>query len=352
MRNNITRSQMQFQDNYSLQQLNTFGINAYAKYYVEIHTLSDLIELIDTDIYRQSEHLILGGGSNILLLTDFDGLVIKNCLEGIDVVKKDTQHVWVKTGAGVVWHDFVLDCIKNDLGGVENLSLIPGTVGAAPMQNIGAYGVEIKDTFESLEAFNKATGQLETFDNTSCKFGYRDSIFKRKARDQYFITSVTFKLTRENHDLNISYGAIQEILLEDKITSPTIRDVSNAVIKIRQSKLPDPNKIGNAGSFFKNPTIDKIDHEALQNEFPTMPGYQLPNQQVKVPAGWLIEQCGWKGKTINNIGVHKHQALVLVNYGKGKGSDIKDLSIEIQKSVIAKFGISLTPEVNFVPSLS
>jgi len=343
-------SQMQFENNYSLQQLNTFGINAFAKYYVEIHALADLIELIDTDIYRESEHLILGGGSNILLTDDFGGLVIKNCIEGIEIVKKDIQHVWVKVGAGVVWHDFVLDCIKNDLGGIENLSLIPGTVGAAPMQNIGAYGVEIKNTFESLEAFNKTTGQLETFDNISCEFGYRESIFKHSARNKYFITSVTFKLTQGNHNLNISYGAIQEMLHEEKITSPTIKDISSAVIKIRQSKLPDPKKIGNAGSFFKNPTIDKIDHEALQAEFPTMPGYQLPNQQVKVPAGWLIEQCGWKGKTIDEIGVHKYQALVLVNYGEGKGSDIRDLSMEIQKSVIAKFGIHLTPEVNFVPS--
>jgi len=341
---------MQYQNNISLSRLNTFGIDAAAKHYVELHDEKDLIELVNGEIYQKSKHLILGGGSNILLTDDFDGLVIKNCFKGIKPIKEDNQHVWVQVGAGEMWHCFVLDCIEQNRGGVENLSLIPGTVGAAPMQNIGAYGVEIKDTFESLEAFHLASGTMHTFDNTSCNFGYRESIFKNSAKNQYIITSATFKLTRQDHVLNTSYGAIQDMLANEKITAPSIRDVSNAVIKIRQSKLPDPAKIGNAGSFFKNPTIDKIDYEALQTEFPTMPAYQLPDQQFKIPAGWLIEQCGWKGKTIGEIGVHKDQALVLVNYGKGKGKDIMKLALEIQQSVMGKYGIILSPEVNFVPA--
>lgn len=342
---------MQYQNNISLSRLNTFGIDAIAKHYVELHDEQDLVELINDDIYKKSKHLILGGGSNILLTDDFDGLVIKNCFKGIKSIKEDDHHIWVQVGAGEVWHDFVLDCIEQNRGGIENLSLIPGTVGAAPMQNIGAYGVEIKDAFESLEAFHLGNGTMRIFDNASCNFGYRESIFKNSAKNQYIITSATFKLTRQNHVLNTSYGAIQDILSKERITGPSIRDISNAVIKIRQSKLPDPAKIGNAGSFFKNPTIDKTDFEALQLEFPTMPAYQFADQQFKIPAGWLIEQCGWKGKTIGNIGVHKDQALVLVNYGKGEGEDILKLALEIQQSVIGKYGITLSPEVNFVPAL-
>ena len=343
---------MQFLSNISLRHLNTFGIEASTKYYVEIHGLNDLSELMNKEIYRQSAIFVLGGGSNVLLTDDFEGLVIKNCIKGIKSIKEDDNHVWVKVGAGVIWHDFVVDCVYNDRGGVENLSLIPGTVGAAPMQNIGAYGVEIKDIFQSLDAWHKKTGELHTFDNASCEFGYRESVFKNKAKDQYIITSAIFKLTKHSHHLNISYGAIQDTLKNDKISSPTIRDVSNAVIKIRQSKLPDPIKIGNAGSFFKNPVVDKIGYESLQVEFPTMPGYQQPDHQFKIPAGWLIEQCGWKGKTIGDIGVHKHQALVIVNYGTGKGDDIKKLALDIQQSVIDKFGIALIPEVNFIPAFN
>lgn len=341
---------MQFQNNISLRPFNTFGIEAFCKHYIEIHNLNDLQELFRTDMYQQSGHLILGGGSNILLTKDFDGLVIKNCITSTNIINENNHHVWVKVGAGTVWHDLVIDSINKNRGGIENLSLIPGTVGAAPMQNIGAYGVEIKNVFESLEAFHKHTGELHTFDNSQCEFGYRDSLFKRKAKNQFIITSVTFKLTKNKHILNISYGAIQDVLHLQNITSPTIEDVSKAVIKIRQSKLPDPKEIGNAGSFFKNPTIDKIDYETLQTKFTSIPGHKLPNQQVKVPAGWLIEQCGWKGKTIGDIGIHKSQALVLVNYGNGSGNEIKKLALQIQQSVIDKFGIKLTPEVNFVPS--
>lgn len=342
---------MQFQYNISLRQFNTFGIEASCKQFVEIQSLNDLIELFRTDVYQQSEHLILGGGSNILLTQNFDGLVIKNCIASQDIIKEDDQNIWIKVGAGTVWHDFVIDCIRKNRGGIENLSLIPGTVGAAPMQNIGAYGVEVKNVFQSLEAIHKTTGELHIFDNSQCEFGYRESIFKRKAKNQFVITSVTFKLTKSKHKLNISYGAIQDTLQKHEIKSPTIEDVSNAVIKIRQSKLPDPKEIGNAGSFFKNPTIDKNDYKNLQDQFITMPGYELTDQIVKIPAGWLIEQCGWKGKTVGDIGVHKNQSLVLVNYGGGSGHEIKKLALQIQQSVIDKFGIRLTPEVNFVPAL-
>lgn len=341
---------MQLESNISLRHLNTFGIDVKAKHYVEIHDAEDLFELINTEIYQQSKQLILGGGSNILLTDNFDGLVIKNSIVGISLVKDNDDHVWIKAGSGVVWHDLVMSCIDNDRGGIENLSLIPGTVGAAPMQNIGAYGVEVKDVFDSLEAFHKETGELHTFDNASCEFGYRESIFKHKVKSQYIIISVTFKLTKHKHHLNLSYGAIKETLQNKKIATPTIKDLSTAVIKIRQSKLPDPAKIGNAGSFFKNPSIDKIDYETLQNEFPDMPGYQLTNDQFKIPAGWLIEQCGWKGKTRGDIGVHKYQALVIVNYGNGKGQDIKKLALDIQQSVLDKFQIRLIPEVNFIPA--
>ena len=343
---------MQFQKNISLSHLNTFGIEAFAKDYVEIHQLADLYKLFNTNLYQQSEHLVLGGGSNILLTKDFDGLVIKNCIAGIDTTKEDADDIWVKVGAGIQWHKFVLDCIQQNRGGVENLSLIPGTVGAAPMQNIGAYGVEIKDVFESLQAFDKVTGELRTFDNKQCEFEYRESIFKHKAKNQFIITSVTFKLTRHKHLLNTSYGTVQDTLKAEGITtSPTIEEVSNAVIKIRQSKLPDPKEIGNAGSFFKNPLVHKIDYKKLLTKFPTIPAYQLSNQQVKIPAGWLIEQCGWKGKTIGNIGVYKNQALILLNYGNGSGNEIKKLALKIQQSVVDKFGIELSPEVNFVPAL-
>jgi len=343
---------MQIHQDTSLLHFNTFGIEAKAANFCEITCIDDLIELKTKNILDPCKLLILGGGSNILFTEDYDGLVLKNSVSGINVLRENDNHVWVKVGSGVVWHNFVIHCIDNDWGGVENLSLIPGTVGAAPMQNIGAYGEEIKNVFESLEAFEISSGDMKIFDNATCDFGYRESIFKHKVKGEYIITSVTFRLSKSDHSLNISYGAIQETLEKNAISRPTIKDVSDAVIEIRQSKLPDPKKIGNAGSFFKNPTIDKIDYEALEAEFPTMPSYQLPGDQFKIPAGWLIEQCGWKGKKIGDIGVHENQALVLVNYGKGKGVEIKKLALEIQKSVSDKFGILLSPEVNFVPPLS
>jgi UDP-N-acetylmuramate dehydrogenase len=334
----------------SLSELNTFGIKAMASNYVEIHDSTQFTELITDPIYLSNNHLVLGGGSNILLTKDFEGLVIRNCISGIDTIKENNSHVWLQVGAGVLWHDFVMHCVDQKWGGIENLSLIPGTVGAAPMQNIGAYGVEVKDVFISLEAIHKTTGILQSFDKATCEFGYRESIFKNKVKDKFIITSVTFRLTKHKHELNTSYGAIQETLDASDIGNPTIKDVSHAVIKIRKIKLPDPKEIGNAGSFFKNPSVYKINYESLQIDFPKIPGYNLPNEMVKIPAGWLIEQCGWKGKTIGNIGVHKNQALVLVNYGDGNGNDLKKLALEIQQSVVDKFGIKLNPEVNFVPS--
>lgn len=329
----------------SLKEYNTFGLEAKARTFVEVNSTKQLEEALK--IERQ-DLLILGGGSNVLLTKDFDGLVIKNSIKGIEVIDEDDQIVTVRVGAGEIWHNFVLHAIANNWGGIENLSLIPGTVGAAPMQNIGAYGVEIKEVFKSLDALHIESFTNKTFTKEECEFGYRESIFKLAAKSQYVITSVTFELTKNEHNINTSYGAISDTLSSKGITNPTIKDVSDAVIQIRESKLPNPKVIGNAGSFFKNPTIEKIDYEMLKLEYPEMPGYVVSEEEVKVPAGWLIEQCGWKGKQIGNIGVHKNQALVLVNYGGGNGSDIKQLALDIRDSVIGKFGIPLMPEVNFI----
>jgi UDP-N-acetylmuramate dehydrogenase len=334
------------EENVSLKTLNTFGIEASAARFANFTTIPELQEAL-TLLIPNERLLVLGGGSNILLTQDFKGLVLKNELRGIELINEDDTHLWVKSMAGEGWHSFVLYCIENNWAGTENLSLIPGTVGAAPMQNIGAYGIEIKDIFESLEALEIETGQLKTFNAEDCAFGYRESIFKTNLRGKYIITSVIFKL-KKVAEYNTSYGAIQETLESMGVIELSIKAVSDAVIQIRQSKLPDPAKIGNSGSFFKNPSIDKLDYEGLKAEFPNIPGYKLPENKIKVPAAWLIEQAGWKGKTFGEIGVHKHQPLVLVNYGNGKGNDIKNLAFEIQASVISKFGIELTPEVNII----
>jgi UDP-N-acetylmuramate dehydrogenase len=334
------------QQNVSLKAFNTFGLEAKAKLFCEFQSIEELIEALQQKSQDQTL-LILGGGSNMLITRDFDGLVLKNNLKGISLVKEDDNYIWVRAMAGENWHEFVLHCIDQNWAGIENLSLIPGTVGAAPMQNIGAYGVEIKDVFESLEAVEIATGKLRTFDNDTCAFGYRESIFKKEAKGKYVIAAVTFKL-KKSPEFNISYGAIQDTLKTMGVEQLSLKAVSDAVISIRQSKLPDPAEIGNAGSFFKNPTIDKIDYEGLKAEFESIPGYPQPENRVKIPAAWLIEQAGWKGRTFGEIGVHKKQPLVLVNYGSGKGEDIKNLAFEIQASVTSKFGIELTPEVNII----
>lgn len=335
---------MQIQENVSLKPYNTFGIDAKAKRFGAFATLEEL--KVGLEAKGKDQLLLLGGGSNILLTRDYDGIVLKNDMLGISVVKEDEDKVWVKAMAGENWHEFVLYCIEKGWAGVENLSLIPGTVGAAPMQNIGAYGVEIKDVFESLEALDIANGHIREFDKKACQFGYRESVFKKELKGDYIICSVTFKLDK-TPQFKTSYGAIQDTLKEMGLEKLSIKAVSEAVIKIRQSKLPDPNEIGNSGSFFKNPVIDMIDYEGLKAEFPNIPGYKQANEKIKVPAAWLIEQAGWKGKRFGEIGVHQNQPLVLVNYGKGKGADIAALSEDIRNSVQDKFGIILTPEVNF-----
>ncbi len=338
---------MQITRDLNLKSYNTFGLDVSCKYFVALQSVQEAIELLSTEVYQKNSHLILGGGSNVLLTKDFEGLVIHNGILGKELIHEDEDRVVVKIGAGEVWHESVLWTLENHWGGIENLSLIPGTVGAAPMQNIGAYGVEIKDVFVELSALNLASGKLETFSNEDCEFGYRESVFKKALKGKYLITEVTLQLQKKP-TVNVAYGAIQETLSAMGVEHPTIRDVSNAVIKIRQSKLPDPAQIGNAGSFFKNPTVTKPTFVQLQSKYPNIPGYELSGDAVKVPAGWLIEQCGWKGKVLGEIGVHKNQALVLVNYGNGKGKDIEQLSRDIRKSVEETFGISLTPEVNII----
>jgi len=333
--------------NTTLKSFNTFGLEASAAFFTVIDSTNKLLELVQSDIFKSNSVLILGGGSNILLTQDFKGLVVKNEIKGIENTNETKNEVFLRVGSGEVWHQFVLFCIDNGFGGVENLSLIPGTVGAAPMQNIGAYGVELKDVFFELEALNLATGEVETFNNDSCRFGYRESVFKHDLKGQYFITHVTFRL-QKNPILNLEYGAIRDTLKEETIRTPTLTDVSNAVIKIRQSKLPDPAKIGNSGSFFKNPIISVKQYELLKKTYPTLPSYPIDSESVKVPAGWLIEQAGWKGKTIGEIGVHKNQALVLVNYGNGHGSEIRKLAEKIQTSILENFNINLHAEVNII----
>ena len=334
-------------ENHSLLEHNTFGIDVSARYFVEISNEEELKNALVDERYKGQPILILGGGSNVLFTQDFPGLVILISIKGIEIKDSDDVNVLIQFGAGENWHQSVLYAIENGYGGIENLSLIPGTVGAAPMQNIGAYGVEIKDVFVSLEAINRETFEIKSFTLEDCNFGYRQSIFKNILKDQYIITRVTLRLSKQ-HELNTSYGAIGEMLTEAGISDPTTKDVSDAVIKIRQSKLPDPKVIGNAGSFFKNPTISSIDYEGLKAEFPEIPGYELPENQVKVPAAWLIQFCGWKGKRMGEIGVHENQALVLVNHGGGNGTEIRQLALEIQKSVADRFGIELEMEVNVI----
>ncbi|MCX2742349.1 UDP-N-acetylmuramate dehydrogenase [Mangrovivirga sp. M17] len=330
-----------------LKNYHTFGVPAIAEYLTEIHSIEEIREAID---YARSHNLqlnVFGGGSNVLFKNNPQGLTVVNKITGIEVVQETDKEVELSVGAGEIWHDFVLYCLDHKYYGIENLSLIPGTVGAAPMQNIGAYGVEIKEVFKHLDAVHRETKELERFNNEECQFGYRTSVFKTSQRDNYIIARVNFILSKVPAP-NISYGAISNTLEEMGISSPTPRDVSNAVIQIRSSKLPDPKQIGNAGSFFKNPSIPSEEYARLKTKFPEIPGYSQPDETVKVPAGWLIEQCGWKGKKVGNTGAHKKQALVLVNYGNAKGQEIYDLSEQILKSVHDKFGIDLEREVNII----
>jgi len=339
---------MQIQENISLKPYNTFGINATAKYFASFSSTDDLHELFAFNAKNNLNNpLILGGGSNILLTRDLNGLVALNQLKGIDVVQQDAENIYVKANAGENWHSFVLYCIQNNFAGVENLSLIPGSVGASPMQNIGAYGVEIKDVFHELEAYSIEDKKLVSFNNNDCEFGYRESVFKRKYKDKFIITSVTYRLNKVPV-FNTSYGAIQQELEKMGVQELSIAAISQAVINIRKSKLPDPVEIGNAGSFFKNPTVPKEKFETLKQKYPNIVGYAVNNEQVKLAAGWLIEQCGWKGYRKGDAGCHAKQALVLVNYGNAKGSEIYDLSTEILQSVEDKFGVMLEREVNII----
>ena len=337
---------MNIQENISLKAYNTFGIAKNARFFVIAKSITELKDALSWAKDQKINSLILGGGSNILLTQDQDALVIKIEIEGIVIVQEDENFLWVEVGAGVNWHQFVLTSIDNNWAGIENLSLIPGTVGASPMQNIGAYGVEIKDVFARLKALNRDSLKLEEFDADQCQFGYRESVFKHELKGKYVICSVTFKL-KKVPEFHTEYGAIQETLQASGIKELSLRAISDAVIQIRQSKLPDPKEIGNSGSFFKNPTISAQQFEALRDKYPTIPSY--PNEDgVKVPAAWLIEQCEWKGKRFGEIGVHSKQPLVLVNYGNGDGKEIKNLALKIQQSVFDKFQIEIHPEVNFL----
>lgn len=338
---------IKIEENVSLKAFNTFGIEVKCKYFTEINSVSDFLELITHTTYINNQKLIIGGGSNILFTQNFEGLVIKNNLKGISVVFENTEELVVKAAAGVVWHDLVLFCIAHNYAGLENLSLIPGCVGASPMQNIGAYGVEIKDLFEELEAYSMDKGERRIFKNNDCEFGYRESVFKHKLKNQFLITSVSFRL-KKRPVLNTSYGAINSELKAMNIISPGIKEVSNAVIHIRKSKLPDPKVMGNAGSFFKNPEVPAKQYNELRARFEDLVAYSLPNGNYKLAAGWLIEQCGLKGYEYNGAAVHAKQALVLVNKGNCRGEDVFKLSGYVLQTVFDKFGVTLEREVNII----
>ena len=337
---------MQIQHNFSLKKYNTFGIEANAKLFVAVHSVDELKTIL---IENKSEtKFILGGGSNMLLTQDIDALVIHIDFKGKKIIYEDEDFVWVESMAGENWHELVLWTIDQNFGGFENMSLIPGNVGTTPVQNIGAYGTEIKDTFVSCQAMNILSQEIKVFDKEACHFGYRESVFKQEIKDQFIITSVVFKLTKRHHKINISYGDITKELEFKNVTNPTLKDISNAVIAIRQSKLPDPKVLGNSGSFFKNPIILKSEYEKIHALHPEMPHYVISETQVKVPAGWLIEKAGFKGKRFGDAGIHKNQALVLVNYGNATGQEILNVSKDIQATVLKEFGIAIEAEVNVI----
>lgn len=338
---------MQLQKNISLKSFNTFGIDAKCALFCEIKNTDTLLEVIESPDVKNTPKLILGGGSNMLFTKDYNGLVLKNSLRGITVEREDAEHIWVRAAAGEVWHELVLFCIRNNYAGIENLSLIPGLVGAAPMQNIGAYGIELESVFDSLEAIHLQTGEQVVFKKEDCNFGYRESVFKNKFKDQFVITAVILRLNKKP-SFNVTYGAIRETLDKMQVQELSIKAISDAVIAIRSSKLPDPKVLGNAGSFFKNPEVQQEVFERTQKEHPNVPHYPAPHGLVKIPAGWLIEQCGWKGKRVGNTGSHKDQALVLVNYGGATGNEVYELAMKIKESVREKFGIEINPEVNLI----
>lgn len=337
---------MEIQHHFSLKNYNTFGIEAKAKQFVAVHSTEQLKYILEQR--KAEKKFILGGGSNMLLTKDIDALVIHIDLKGKKIIEENDDYVWVESQAGENWHEFVLWTIDQDFGGLENMSLIPGNVGTTPVQNIGAYGTEIKDTFVSCQVITIENQEIKTFSKEECNFGYRESIFKNDVKDQYIITSVVFKLTKKNHKINTSYGDIVAELAKNNRTEPTLKDVSNAVINIRRSKLPDPKELGNSGSFFKNPILLKSDFQKIQHQFPEMKYYEISETEVKVPAGWLIEQAGFKGKRFGDAGIHKNQALVLVNYGNATGAEILNVSKNIQETIFKKFGINIETEVNVI----
>ncbi|ULQ57448.1 UDP-N-acetylmuramate dehydrogenase [Flavihumibacter rivuli] len=341
---------MKIQENFSLRPYNSFGIDARARYFASFQSVDQLESLqweMQHHALKDQQYMVLGGGSNILLTGDFNGWVFRNEIEGIEELHEDAEYVYVKAGAGVNWHAFVQYCISKNWGGLENLSLIPGNVGASPMQNIGAYGVELDDVFWDLEAYHWQDKKVHTFTRQDCEFGYRESVFKKRFKGQFVILNVTFQL-RKHPVFHTSYGAIQQELEKLGVKELSIQAISQAVINIRSSKLPDPKKIGNAGSFFKNPTIPVEKYHELKELFPEIVGYHLPGDEVKLAAGWLIEQCGWKGYRKGDAGCHSQQALVLVNHGNATGKEILDLSQEIVESVEFKFGVELEKEVNII----
>ena len=337
---------MEILHNFSLKKYNTFGIEAKAKQFVAVHSTAQLKTILEEN--KSHKKFILGGGSNMLLTKDIDALVIHIDLKGKKIIEDSDEFVWVESQAGESWHEFVLWTIDQNFGGLENMSLIPGNVGATPVQNIGAYGTEIKDTFVSCEAIAIENQEVKTFLKEECHFEYRESIFKNEAKDKYIITSVIFKLTKKNHKINTSYGDITNELEKNNISNPTLKEVSDAVIAIRQSKLPDPKDLGNSGSFFKNPILLKSDFEKIHQQFPEMKYYNVSETEVKVPAGWLIEQAGFKGKRFGDAGIHKNQALVLVNYGNATGQEILNVSKDIQDTIFKRFGINIEAEVNVI----
>jgi len=339
---------LNIQHNISLKNYNTFGVEATAKRFITIDSFYDLQQLIK----KEKDLFLISGGSNMLLTKDINKLVVHINIKGISIDKETDNHVYLTVNAGEVWHEFVLWCVSQNYGGIENLSSIPGNVGTCPIQNIGAYGVEVKDTITKVEALEIKTGKLITFSNDECQFGYRNSIFKNEAKGKYIITSVSFCLTKKNHKKNTSYGAIETALATKNIQRSSLKDISDAIISIRKSKLPDPKELGNSGSFFKNPVISEKAFKTLQKEHPNVPFYQVnpstSNNLYKIPAGWLVEQSGFKGKRFGDAGVHKNQALVLVNYGNATGKEIYELAQKIQKSVRNNFKIDLEIEVNII----
>jgi len=333
-------------ENFNLTKLNTFGVEAKAKYFVRVNSEEEVKELINNSSYKNNRVFILGSGSNILFTKDFDGLIISSAIKGISVKEETEDYIFLKVGSGENWHHLVMYCVERNWGGIENLSLIPGQVGGAPFQNIGAYGLEVSDVIEEVNSIDLDTSGSVIFSNQQCQFAYRNSIFKKN--NKYFITSVTFKLTKKNHSLQTDYKSLKEYMVTNKISTPTIKNISDAVIAIRRQKLVDPNEFGNAGSFFTNPIVSSQQLMRLKKEYPTIQYHNIDNEAVKIFAGWLIEQCGWKGKQINNVGVNKNQALVILNLGNATGEDILDFSQKIKSDVFKKFQIQLESEVTIL----